>query len=241
MRLNEKDRLPGERRVSVEYFSDVLCVWAYGGQIRLDELKQNYGDQLEIAHRFLPLFAATGERLHREWAARGGQAAYAAHVQAIASTWSHVALHPRVWREDVPASSMPAHLFLKAVQLLAQRGRLGETEKDATGRFEAAAWRVRCAFFEEARNVAHQRVLDDIARALDLPLDEIEDLIENGEAHAALQLDVEAKERYQVPGSPTLVLNEGRQRLYGNVGYRVIEANVTELLRDPRSGEASWC
>lgn len=239
--MNKEDRAAGERGVSVDYFSDVLCVWAYGGQIRMDELTRNYRRRLQVTYRFLPLFAATGERLRREWGARGGQAGYAAHVQAVASAWSHVALDPRVWREDLPASSTPAHLFLKAVQLLAQRGRLGEIHQDATGRFEAAAWRVRCAFFEEARNVAHQKVLDAIGRALDLPLGEIDSLIESGEAHAALHLDVEAKERYQVPGSPTLVLNEGRQRLYGNVGYRVIEANVTELLRDPRSGEATWC
>ena len=78
-------------------------------------------------------------------------------------------------------------------------------------------------------------------RSVDLPLPQVADLIESGEAHAALHIDFEAKDRYHVPGSPTLVLNEGRQRLYGNVGYRVIEANVHELLRDPRSGEASWC
>lgn len=239
--MNEKDRAPGERRVSVEYFSDVLCIWAYGGQIRVDELRQNYGNNVQIIYRFLPLFAAAGERLHREWDARGGRAAYAAHVQAIAAAWSHVKLHHAVWLKNAPASSTPAHLFLKAVQLLAQRGRLGDAEAHAPSRFETAAWRVRCAFFEQARNIAQRAVLDDVARSLDLPLGEIEKLLENGEAHAALQLDVEAKDRYQVPGSPTLMLNEGRQRLYGNVGYRVIEANVAELLRDPRSGEATWC
>ncbi len=35
------------------------------------------------------------------------------------------------------------------------------------------------------------------------------------------------------------ILNEHRQILYGNVGYRVIEANVQELLRS-HAGEASW-
>jgi hypothetical protein len=40
--------------------------------------------------------------------------------------------------------------------------------------------------------------------------------------------------------SPTFVLNEERQKLYGNFGYRVIEASVHELLAEP--GErASWC
>ena len=40
--------------------------------------------------------------------------------------------------------------------------------------------------------------------------------------------------------SPTLSLNEDRQRLAGNVGYRVIEANVRELLEGP-APEGSWC
>lgn len=33
--------------------------------------------------------------------------------------------------------------------------------------------------------------------------------------------------------SPTLIFNEGRQRLNGNVGYRVIEANIRELRHNP--------
>ena len=35
-------------------------------------------------------------------------------------------------------------------------------------------------------------------------------------------------------------LDGGRQTLFGNVGYRVISANIEELLHQP-SGEASWC
>jgi CubicO group peptidase (beta-lactamase class C family) len=43
-----------------------------------------------------------------------------------------------------------------------------------------------------------------------------------------------------VRGSPTWVLNEGRQVIYGNVGYRVLNANVEELINRPIE-EASWC
>jgi predicted DsbA family dithiol-disulfide isomerase len=232
------------KQIAIEYFSDVLCVWAYGAQIRLDQLKQDFGDQVQIAHRFLPLFAATAERIQREWGARGGYAGYNEHVRQIVSTWPHVEVHPQIWLENVPASSMPAHLFLKAVQLLEQRGQLGKTPptgKEATGALEVAAWRVRLAFFKEARDVAQQVVLERIAQSLELPARQVWELIDSGEAHAALHLDFDAQVRYHIPGSPTLVLNEGRQRLYGNVGYRVIEANVSELLRDPRSGEATWC
>lgn len=239
------DSPPNEtKQITVEYFTDVLCVWAYGAQVRLDQLQRDFGDQVRTVYRFLPLFGATDERIRQGWNEHGGHDGFNRHVRAVASAWSHVEVHPRVWLEDAPASSTPAHLFLKTVQLLEQRGELHEADsagREVTGKFELAAWQVRRAFFSEARNIAHQAVLEDIASALKLPLSRIRRLLENGEAHAALQQDVEAKERYQVPGSPTLVLNEGRQRLYGNIGYRVIEANVQELLRDPRYGEASWC
>ncbi len=43
-----------------------------------------------------------------------------------------------------------------------------------------------------------------------------------------------------IRGSPSWVLDGGRQILYGNVGYRVIRANAVELLRHPKE-EASWC
>ena len=44
-----------------------------------------------------------------------------------------------------------------------------------------------------------------------------------------------------IHGSPSFVLNDGRQTLYGNVGYRVLEANIQELLRAPSADQASWC
>ena len=51
---------------------------------------------------------------------------------------------------------------------------------------------------------------------------------------------IQLKDKYSVKGSPSLILNEGRQIIYGNVGYRVIEANVQELLNQPEN-QASWC
>ena len=53
--------------------------------------------------------------------------------------------------------------------------------------------------------------------------------------------DYKDAESLGVKGSPTMILNQGRQKLYGNVGYRIIEANIQELLRDPHPDQASWC
>lgn len=52
--------------------------------------------------------------------------------------------------------------------------------------------------------------------------------------------DIELRDEFRVDGSPTYILNEGRQKLYGNVGYRIIEANLHEILKQPKV-EASWC
>ena len=68
----------------------------------------------------------------------------------------------------------------------------------------------------------------------------LENLLDSGEAHAALAADLTLAQEHAISVSPTLVFNEGRQRLTGNVGYRVIEANIRELLANP-SGEHSWC
>ena len=47
-------------------------------------------------------------------------------------------------------------------------------------------------------------------------------------------------DKMRIEGSPSFVLNEGRQNLYGNVGFRVIEANIVELLRVSDIDQASW-
>ena len=60
-------------------------------------------------------------------------------------------------------------------------------------------------------------------------------------ALAALAIDYGQATDNGIAGSPTFLMNEGRQKLFGNVGYRLLEANVQELLRHPKEDEASWC
>ncbi len=57
---------------------------------------------------------------------------------------------------------------------------------------------------------------------------------------AALMQDYQTSKLQSIKGSPSYVIDGGRQTLYGNVGYRVLLANVEELLKNP-IGEASWC
>ncbi len=230
--------------IKIEYFSDVLCIWAYGGQIRMDELKQEFGDEIEVVNRFVPIFGAGKQHVSNVWKDEGGFEGFNAHLQEVAKNWPHIKISEDLWSKVSPQSSSSAHLYLKAIQLLEQQGVVENSQQDGlNGRtlFEEAIWLFRDAFFREGRDISCRRVQDEIAEKLHLPLAQIHELIGSGEAHAALHQDDEARNSYKIPGSPTLVLNEGRQLLYGNVGYRIIDANVRELLHNPDLGEASWC
>ncbi len=224
----------------VEYFTDILCIWAYGGQIRIEQLQDDFDDEVTITPRYMPLFASTEERIGEGWRDQGGFAGFGRHIREVARDWDHVEVHPDIWTGDTPASSTSAHLLIKAVELLEQNGELEATNTLGSPSNELA-WNLRKSFFEDNANIARREVQLAIADSMDLPIPAINDMLDCGQAHAALHDDMEAQQRHQVAGSPTLVLNEGRQRLYGNVGYRIIEANVRELLHNPRSGEASWC
>lgn len=222
--------------IVVDHFSDVLCVWAYCAQIRVDELRHQFGERVAVRYRFVSVFGSTAKKIGAGWAERGGWTAYAQHVRTIAARFPHVTMSPQAWERVRPASSASPHLFLKAIQKLD-----GPGTSPAEGLYERAAHALRLAFFVEARDIATRAVQMEIAERIGAARAPIEDALADGTAIAALFEDVEASSAQKIEGSPTLVFNEGRQKLYGNVGYRVIEANVEELLRAPAPNDASWC
>lgn len=224
--------------IRILYFSDVLCVWAYVAQIRLDELKTTFQDKISIEHHFTPVFGNACQKLENRWRDRGGLQGYSEHVKGVAAQFNHIVVHPNVWTQEVPPSSTSCHLFLHAIKLLEDKGLVKSKAKASI--FEQAIWAFREAFFTKLANVADRKVQLEIAKALGLPINKIKAQIDSGEAYAELSKDFELAKEHTVTVSPTLIFNEGRQRLNGNVGYRVIEANIRELLHNP-PGEQSWC
>ncbi len=222
--------------IRISYFSDVLCIWAYIAQIRLDELKTTFGDKIAIEQHFVPVFGNARQKLAARWRDRGGFHGYNQHVQEVAQKFSHITVHPDIWTTVIPPSSTACHLFLHAIQLL----ELKQLVDPTAGLFEQAIWACRTAFFTELANVSDRAVQYEIAAQLGLNSADIQTQIDSGEAYALLSRDWDLVKEHTVAVSPTLVFNEGRQRLNGNVGYRVIEANIRELLHSPPE-EASWC
>ncbi|MBX3128673.1 MAG: DsbA family protein [Polyangiaceae bacterium] len=214
--------------VTVQYFSDVLCVWAYVGQARLDELEAEFGAEVSVDCHFMTVFGDARSKLEQRWAERGGLAAYADHVRGVVSRFDHVSIHPDAWARAAPTSSLGCHIFLAAVKLY---------DREA---FRRAAWALRLAFFRDGIDISQRKAQLEVGDRLGLSVPAIEELLYSGRAHAELSRGIDLALSYGVEVSPSFVFNEGRQRLNGNVGYRVIEANVRELLRSPEQGH-SWC
>ncbi len=225
-------------KLTIDYFTDVLCIWAYGADIRIQELQQNFADDIEIRYRFVNLFGTALTRIESGWQDQGGFTGFNQHVHKVAANWEHVGVHPHLWLQDAPASAIPAHLFLHAVKLYLLHE---QPERLDDSSFHAIVSSVRTAFFQDCRNISRADVLREIADELGVSWEGMQKYMQDGRSHAVLQQDQELANQLHVDGSPTLVFNEGRQKLYGNLGYRVIEANIRELLRDPGQGEATWC
>lgn len=228
--------------LQIDYYTDVLCIWAYIAQIKVDHIKQEFGSRVRIRYRFLSLFGNNPERIGVGWKDQGGFAGYGAHVRSVALPCTYVEVHPEVWSHNPPQTSLAAHLFIKAVEVLESQGSINpELQAEYQGRTASQeySWRVREAFFRDLRDVARMDVLHDIARAQELSSELINAAIDSGAAFAALALDIEAKQRLGLEGSPTFVINEGRQKLYGNLGCDVVTANIRGLL-DRDAGLPTW-
>ena len=113
--------MPTPEAIKVAYFSDVLCVWAYTAQIRLDELKRQYGDRIRLSYHFVPIFGCTDHRIGEGWQDKGGFAGFGEHIRSVCRQFPHVQVSDRLWTGATPKSSASCHHFIKAVQLLAEQ------------------------------------------------------------------------------------------------------------------------
>ena len=89
-------------RSAADYWSDVLCVWAWIAQPRLEEALTERCDQVDIRLRFLDVFGDAHGKIRRQWGGEEGFDRFAEHVQEVARTHPHTRLHAGLWRETRP-------------------------------------------------------------------------------------------------------------------------------------------
>ena len=217
------------KRITIDYFSDVLCVWAWIAQRRIDELNKHFENKIEIHYQYIDIFGDTATRVQEQWGDKGLYEGFSDHVVKSAAPYELAVVSSNVWHKTRPTTSANAHLVLKAIELIYSR----QLAID----FAAA---LRKAFFIEAKDIGNLEIIFDLAKNNDIDLKPINNSITNGEAIAALMRDYQNAKQYGIKGSPCFIMNEGRQILFGNVGYRVLRTNIEELLSNA-ANEASWC
>lgn len=227
--------------VQVSYFSDVLCIWAYATQARIDAVKEKFGATVRLDYRFCSVFGDTARKITSTWKDKGEYCGFNAHLRTVARQFPHIEVHPEIWLKTRSPTSASAHLFMTAV-LQWQQEREGEGQGgSATSIFDNVMWAFRCGFFRDCRDIARWDVQCELAEALGVDISAIEKRIHDGTAFARLAADYQDADKMRIEGSPSFVLNDGRQKFYGDVGFRIIEANIQELLRAPGGDRASWC
>ena len=215
--------------IKVEYYSDVLCVWAWIAQRRQEELREHFGSDIELDHHFVNVFGNTQMQIGDKWASRGGFEGFGQHVIDAAAPYSNAPVVANIWQTVRPVSSTPAHVMLKAVEI-----------SHSALAAESFAYVLRERFFTGPTDISRLDILLDLADNEGLKTDGINAALNSGAAMAEVMRDYQMAQAQGIKGSPSWVLDGGRQILYGNVGYRVLRANADELLNQPRE-EASWC
>lgn len=212
----------------IQYYSDVLCVWAWIAQKRIEELQKTFGSSIDFNYHYVDIFSDVPNKMRISWHEKGGYAGFSNHVKESASQYDAL-IHPDVWTKIKPTTSANPHLYIKAIELA----------YDAS---EAITFSllVRKHFFEQAKDISDLNVLSELAKLHHLEPQKINEKIMSGLAIASLMGDYQTAGKKGIKGSPSYVIDGGRQTLYGNVGYRVLHANIEEMLKKPQH-EASWC
>lgn len=218
-----------DKPLIIEYYTDVLCVWAWIAQRRIDELNEKLAGKITLQYYYLDVFGDVSTKMNTQWKQKGGYVGFAHHVQESVAIFEDAVINPKVWSEVRPYTSASAHLVLKAIEITCDKNKSIDM-----------ALKFRKAFFTDALDIGNLEVLFDVVRANGLSEDIIRASINDGSAIALLMRDYQRSRQQSIKGSPSFVIDQGRQTLYGNVGYRVLLANIEELMKHP-GDEASWC
>src|SRR6516165_2606267 len=89
--------------IEISYFSDVLCVWAYISEVRIDAIKEKFGEAVRIEHHFCSVFGDTATKVNTMWKEKGGYAGFNAHLRQAATPGCPrmllLRIHPTRWNQ----------------------------------------------------------------------------------------------------------------------------------------------
>ncbi len=89
-----------QANVVVDYYTDVLCVWAWIAQPRLDKLCSEWREQVTVRYRYVDVFGDAHTKVRGKWGQQDGFDKFAEHVQQAGAELAGRDLHPFVFELD---------------------------------------------------------------------------------------------------------------------------------------------
>ncbi|MDQ6904200.1 MAG: DsbA family protein [Bacteroidota bacterium] len=210
-KLNYTDQLLADHDVEITIYTDPLCCWSWAFQPQLAQLKKELGNKATWEFKMGGLIST--------WANFNDEVNSVSRPGQMGPVWMHAGqianmpIEHQLWMKDPPASSYPACVAVKSVQLQSQEYGVSYLQL------------LREACMGEGKNIAKQSVLFDIAETLALNephfyLQKFKDDYENGRGMDAFRSDLNEVRFYNISRFPTLILRSRNEKAILISGYR---------------------
>src|SRR4051812_11157078 len=199
-------------RVEIIFYTDPLCCWSWGFEPQWRKL------QYELQDRLVFRYVMTG--LLPSWRNFNDPLFSVSRPQQMGPVWmeagktSGMPVHDKLWVQDPPASSYPACIAVKSVEL-----------QSATAANKYLRM-LREATMLHGKNIAKQPVLIDVAKRLAkeypgiVDLDQFVNDLTNDNGLEAFRLDWQETQNRNIGRTPTLIMRGQNKPAIIVTGYR---------------------
>jgi putative protein-disulfide isomerase len=211
-----RDIMEGEEnkadRVEITFYTDPLCCWSWAFESQWRKLQYEFQDKLVLR------YVMTG--LLPSWKNYSDSVYSVSRPQQMGPVWmeacetSGMPINSKIWVEDPPASSYPACIAVKCIQLQSQ---------DASVKYLRL---LREAVMLQGKNIAKQDVLIQIAKkiATDFPgvinLAQFANDLTSDSGVEAFRPDWQEAQSRNITRSPTLIMRSRSKPAIMLTGYR---------------------
>jgi putative protein-disulfide isomerase len=207
--------------VEVTFYTDPLCCWSWAMEPAWDQLLSELGSRIKVFYKMgglLPSWKHFDDAVHS-----------ISRPSQMGPEWMHAAelsgvtINSQLWISDPPASSYPACIALKSVQL--QSDKFAETFLQL----------LRQAVMVEGKNLAKKAILLDAAWQLydeypDFNLFRFKDDLMGSAGKEALRKDLQEVKYLGITRFPTLVIKRGNGSTVMLTGYQTYESLRVSML-----------
>ncbi len=207
------------KTITIEFFHDVLCAWCYALSPRVERLKKEYGDKIEVVHRSFAL-APEPDGIARIFGSKEqGKIEILGHWRAANENDDEHRIHAELMAKkdfDYPYST-PGLLACKAAEL-----------QGGNAMHEKMFNRIQKAHMTDCDNIADFEVLKKCAADVGLDIEQWAKDFRSDKVKQMLDEDLYRAYQYGVNSVPTLIAN-GKYKLSGAQRYETLVRWIEQI------------